>query len=256
MLPAPSWPSVDALPTVAPPSAPVCRVARPPDPFAPPDWRYAGADGTFGNRFDDPSGRWGTPAVARFRAISFASTCAGAFGEVLAGLRPSLVTLAALASGPYGPAPEPPEPSGLVGRAWARARRRGTTRLHPDLRFVDLGNPSAWRALRSALAASAIAAGLSDIDLSAVTGPNRAFSQLVAHCVHAQRDAAGAPRYAGLRYLSRLHPAWECWATFDDRLAHTPSYAAEVDTTDSALLEAAAVLGLEVELPNGMSLRP
>jgi hypothetical protein len=97
---------------------------------------------------------------------------------------------------------------------------------------------------------------LGDIDLSAITGPNRAFSQLVAHCVHAQRDTAGAPRYAGLRYLSRLHAAWECWAAFDDRLAHRPSYATEVDTIDSALLEAAAVLGLAVELPDGMPLRP
>jgi hypothetical protein len=241
---------------VAPPATPVCRVARPPDPFAPPDWRYARADGTFGNRFDDPSGRWGVPASARFRAISFASNCAGAFGEVLAGLRPSLATLAALTSGAYGPAPDPPEPSGLAERAWARARRRGTTRLAPTLRFVDLGDPSTWRALRPALAASAVDVGLSDIDLSAVTGPHREFSQLAAHCIHSQRDAAGAPRCAGLRYLSRLHTAWECWAVFDDRLVHMPSYTAEVDTTDSALLEAAAALGLEVELPDGSFLRP
>ena len=32
----------------------VYRLGRQPDPWAWPDWRYAGPDGTFGNRFGDP----------------------------------------------------------------------------------------------------------------------------------------------------------------------------------------------------------
>ncbi|MGC2371774.1 MAG: hypothetical protein WA474_22080 [Candidatus Sulfotelmatobacter sp.] len=32
----------------------IYRLGRKPDPWAPPDWAFAGPDGTFGNRFDDP----------------------------------------------------------------------------------------------------------------------------------------------------------------------------------------------------------
>ena len=38
------------------PSGPLFRVGRDDDAWAVPDWAYAKEDGTFGNRFDDPSG--------------------------------------------------------------------------------------------------------------------------------------------------------------------------------------------------------
>ena len=229
--------------------------ARAPDPFAPPDWAYARADGTFGNRFDDPSGRWGVPPARRFRVISFASTCAGAFGEVLAALRPALPLLAALADADDDGA-DVPGPAGLIARTWPETRRRSTTRLAPTLRIVDLGDPVTWQRLRPVLAAAAVARGLSDIDLSAVTGPDRLFTQLIARYLYEQRDPAGTPRYAGVRYLSRLNPAWECWGIFADRLQHEASFVATIQLTDSAVLDAAAYLGLEIELPDGTRLRP
>jgi hypothetical protein len=34
------------------------RLGRKPDPWEPPDWSRAQPDGTFGNRFDDPSGNY------------------------------------------------------------------------------------------------------------------------------------------------------------------------------------------------------
>jgi hypothetical protein len=36
------------------PDGPLYRLGRYPDPWAWPDWSYAAADGTFGNRYDDP----------------------------------------------------------------------------------------------------------------------------------------------------------------------------------------------------------
>ena len=42
-----------ALETKTPPQ-PIYRVGRQPDAWRPPDWSRASADGTFGNRFDDP----------------------------------------------------------------------------------------------------------------------------------------------------------------------------------------------------------
>src|SRR5271165_4463630 len=36
------------------PPQPIYRIGRQPDAWRPPDWSRASADGTFGNRFDDP----------------------------------------------------------------------------------------------------------------------------------------------------------------------------------------------------------
>ncbi len=100
------------------PSSPVFRVARgddgpPPDPFAPPDWEYAGADGTFGNRFDDPSKVDGRPDEARFRMIYAATQREAAFAETIAHFRPDLPALAAL-SMIHGGASEPQPLTGVV----------------------------------------------------------------------------------------------------------------------------------------------
>ncbi|MGH2345042.1 MAG: RES domain-containing protein, partial [Chloroflexota bacterium] len=70
--------------TVHVPAGPVYRIGRSPDPFAAPDWVYAQPDGTFGGRFDDPSGRRGVPANQRFRVLYFATEPVDAFAEVLA----------------------------------------------------------------------------------------------------------------------------------------------------------------------------
>jgi len=40
--------------TVLQPDGPLYRLARVPDPWAWPDWAYAGLDGTFGNRSPCP----------------------------------------------------------------------------------------------------------------------------------------------------------------------------------------------------------
>jgi hypothetical protein len=63
-----------------------CR--RPPDPWAWPDWSYAAADGTFGNRYDDPDGSYRVPYASSQRI--------GACLETLACFRPDLEVLAEL----------------------------------------------------------------------------------------------------------------------------------------------------------------
>ncbi len=40
------------------PAGNLYRVARAPDAWAWPPWEYAGEDGTFGNRYDDPRGEY------------------------------------------------------------------------------------------------------------------------------------------------------------------------------------------------------
>lgn len=71
------------------PEAPVWRLARKPNPWAPIDWAYASPqDGTFGNRFDDPAGM--------YRVLYASSHPLGCYIETLARFRPDLTLLAEL----------------------------------------------------------------------------------------------------------------------------------------------------------------
>jgi hypothetical protein len=224
--------------TITPPTTPIYRVGRSPDPFAAPDWAYALPDGTFGGRFDDPSGRRGTPPTGRFRTLYFAAEPAGAFAEVLAHFRPDLTVLAALGSSTT--------PTGIVPTAWRVVRRLGAVVLNTQGTFVDIGHARTLRLLRPHLARTATALGLPDLDLSAFSGPSRVLTQEAARFVYEQYDHLGTPLYAGIRYTSRLHRTWECWAVFSDRARLTAPRVEFIAANDPGLLDAASVLGLKV----------
>jgi hypothetical protein len=229
--------------TVAAPRSPVYRVGRLPSPFAPPAWAYADAEGTFGNRFDDPSARRGVPAAGRFRMLYLASMSAGAFGETIARRRLNLDLLARSGAAASRP---------VISASWRQGRRLGVTVLTTQLPFVDIAAAASLGALRSVLAPVALELGLADIDLSAVTGPGRRLTQEAARYIYEQRDEAGVPRYAGVRYLSRLSADWECWAIFVDRLRHhVVRSGAVIGADEPGLVEAAALLGLGIEDDHG-----
>jgi hypothetical protein len=76
---------------VARPDGPLFRLGRLPDAWAWPDWAYAGEDGTFGNRFDDPA--------AEYRVLYASTQRVGAFLETLARLRPDPAIVAEQISG-------------------------------------------------------------------------------------------------------------------------------------------------------------
>jgi len=67
------------------PAEPLHRVGRRPNAWAWPDWAYAGPDGSFGNRYDDPR--------AEYRVLYACSDRRGAFAEVLARFRPEPAVL-------------------------------------------------------------------------------------------------------------------------------------------------------------------
>src|SRR5438445_11847853 len=115
------------------PRSPIYRVGHAPDPLSPPDWAYARADGTFGNRFDDPRGRRGVPTSQRIRVLYLASGPAGAYGESVAQFRPGLKMLANLGT-PHPPGSRQGRP--LVPRDWRTARRLAGPVLHPPPRCV------------------------------------------------------------------------------------------------------------------------
>ena len=235
------------LSVVRPPEL-IYRVGRGLDAFAPPDWTYALPDGTFGNRFDDPSAEGGRPEEERYRMIYCASERAGAFGETIARFRPSIELLAGLERVEDEEPLDPELEGGIVPEEWRLSRRMGSTRLASELQFADLPAPQTMRVLREELAAVAEGLGLEDLDLSAVTGPRRRLTQEAARYVYDLTDASGAPIFAGIRYLSRLNPSWELWAVFHDRMRHEPGEVAEpIRADDPGLLESAVLLGLRVE---------
>jgi RES domain len=65
----------------------IYRLGRAPDPWEWPDWSYAGPDGTFGNRFDDPD--------ADYRVLYASTQRQATIRECLARFRPDPVALAA-----------------------------------------------------------------------------------------------------------------------------------------------------------------
>lgn len=231
------------LHAIPPPTSPVYRVARgdsgpPTDAFTPPDWARVGADGTFGNRFDDPGAADGLPESARFRVVYAATQRAGAFAETIAHFRPDLEALAALAA-ISGGAGESQPMAGVVPASWRRVRGVGRLLLDPALRFVDIAHPDTLADLRPRFARLAADLGHPDLDLSAVTSGSRVLTQRAARYVYEWTTATGTPAFAGVRYVSRHGAAWECWALFADRLVGTRSPVETVQEDDLGLLRAA-----------------
>ena len=186
------------LSTVTPPEL-VYRVGRGFDAFAPPDWAYALPDGTFGNRFDDPSAERDVPEGERYRVVYCATERAGAFGEKIARFRLSVGLLARLKQVEDEEPLDPQLEGGVVPEEWRLSRRVGSTRLASEQPFVDLAAPETMRVLRKELAAVAEGLGLEDLDLSAVTRPHRRLTQEAARYVYDLADGSGGLAYAGVR---------------------------------------------------------
>lgn len=235
---------------VALPHSPLYRVGWPPDPFVLPDWRYARPDGAFGGRYDDPRAGHGVPPRERYRILYLASQPEGAYGETVAQFRPSVKTLSQYG----GRLPLGVQPS--IPRDWRVARRLGSAVLFMTLRVADLDAADTVQALRSVLAPMAARLRLPNIDLSAITGPERELTRTAALYIYNQRDAQGQPLYAGVRYISRLKREWECWAVFADRVRYR-SLRIDVITADGPhLYEAVRLLHLAIEDDRGALIVP
>lgn len=127
--------------TVVQPHGPLYRLARAPDPWALPDWAYAGLDGTFGNRWDDPLGS--------YRVLYASTQRVGTFVETLARFRPDLPVVAgleAIEGDDDAPAP------GVLPLRWLQGRRIGEAAAAGN--FVDVGDASSLATLRIHLAAA------------------------------------------------------------------------------------------------------
>jgi hypothetical protein len=251
--------------------ASVFRVAkRIHDPFEPKPWTLADENGVFGDRFDDPRGN-AVPQEERFQVIYCATTRAGAIGETVARVRPQLDEIPGLARvRDTTDDPEPPnlhlfglrDPvyphRGVLLANWRLERQLYCTKLDRKMRFVDIASADSIQYLRRELAETASRLGLQDFDLSTVTGPMRDMTRECARSVYEMTDGDGTPLYAGIRYVSRLNPEWECWAIFHDRMIHRPGFPHTISPDDPDLIAIAKLFGLSIEIfaGSGQYLRP
>lgn len=213
---------------LARPDGPLHRLARRPDAWAWPDWAYAGPDGTFGNRFDDPH--------SDFRVLYASSRRLTCFLETLARFRPD-PHVAALSIAPDPRDAEfPTLPPGHVPSDWTAKRAVGT--LEVDWPFADIGTHRSLAHLRGALGAELVRHRIDDLDGAAIRmSAPRALTQEISRLVYERGDAAG------VRYLSRLGDDGVSWAIHEP--ADLPDgESRELRRDDPDLREALALFGL------------
>lgn len=210
------------------------RLARGPDPWAFPDWANAQPDGTFGNRFDDPSGT--------YRVLYACTQRVGTFIETLARFRPAPKVVAGLAEidGDDDGALAPGE---LDVAEWVAPRRMG--RATATGTFADLGHSRSLAALRTVMAGRLEHYGLEDLDAATVrlSAPRRLTQEVSAHVYAA--PTAGGGRFAGVAYRSRLGDELQNWALFEPAELSDMTVAA-VAPDDPDLITAAEQLGVRL----------
>jgi len=188
------------------PGGPLYRIGRQPEPWAWPDWAYAGEDGTFGNRFDDPE--------SEYRVLYASSERLGPFLETLARYRPDPAVVAEEIAGDPRDALFPTRPAGVVPPRWLEERSLGIARCEGT--YADLGHSRSLAHLRDALAAAILRHGLDDLDAATIraSAPIRLTQEISRH-VYECTTGDRARAFEGIRYLSRLGDDIHNWAIFE-----------------------------------------
>ncbi len=220
----------------ADPPEEVFRLGRRPDPWAWPDWAYADADGTFGNRYDDPQGI--------YRVLYASTQRVATFVECLAYYRPDIEVVAELQAIVGEEGDEEAPAAGIVPAGWVGQRCVGRATLVGD--YADVGHHESLAELRAALAARVVHHGLHDLDAATLrlTAP-RAFTQDVSRYVFGQ-TAGGERRWNGLAYLSKHGDDLQNWAIFEPADPEVIDVT-EFDRDDADLAAALALHGLQLE---------
>jgi RES domain-containing protein len=177
-------------------SSVIYRLGRKPDPWSAPDWALAGADGTFGNRFDDPD--------ALYRVLYASSQRVGCFLETLGRFRVDPKLLAELAE---IEGEDDYCPLGEVPLEWVERRVMGVASARGE--YADVCSSEWISRLRIVLAGHLGKFGLADLDASALqmTAP-RNVTQLVSRIVFSNG-------LAGIYYRSKYGHDVENWALFE-----------------------------------------
>lgn len=217
------------------------RIGRDPDPWAWPDWSRAHADGTFGSRYDDPTGE--------YRVLYASPSRFGAYLEVLARFRADPAVERELAEIEVEPGQadlDGPEP-GRLPRSWLDGRAAGSA--HSDRHFAAVGAARSLAFLRDRLADRALHHKIAELDAAAIrVSVPRAFTQEVSRLVFECATDQGDPQFAGISYRSRLGDEIENWAVFEPASGDAPlteQRSEPMDPDDPDLLAALELFGIE-----------
>jgi hypothetical protein len=172
---------------------------------------------------DDDSGRWDDPA-GQFRTLYCATQPEGAIGEKIAafGLNPAVVAKVEtfLESEPDDEFADDSLSIGLTADeisafGWRLGHAPRTTEA--DV-LIDVENWRTFRALAQPMigAFARFALGLRSFDRHSLLAEQRRVTRVMAGVYRqAATDTDGDLRLFGLRFRSRLPPAWECWALWE-----------------------------------------
>lgn len=201
-----------------------------------PDWAYAGEDGTFKNRYDDPEGQ--------YRVLYARSQRFGAFLETLAQFRPDPTILAEPIEADPADELYPTEPPGVVPSNWLAKRAMGTATAAGA--YAEVGHSRSLEHLRTRLAARLIHYGLNNLDGATIRmSAPRGFTQEISRYVYECNNAEGVQAYDGIRYLSRLGDEIHNWAMFEPA-KFTRAREEELDANDPDFVEVLARFGLRL----------
>lgn len=205
----------------------VYRLGRRPNAWQPQEWSLAHADGTFGNRFDDPAGY--------YRVLYASSQRVACFVETLARFRPDLALLAELTA---IDGPDDFFPLGTLPREWLEVRTVGRTEIEGC--YADIYAAGWVSHLRRVLAAEALRLGVKDIDLSTLQmAEPRRLTQLASREVYRSH-------LPGVFYGSRYGHSLANWALFEPFLLIRP--ASDTFSVDDAdFLQALRLLGVRLQ---------
>ena len=164
-----------------------------------------------GNRFDSPTGDYGV----RY----FATELEGCFGETLARFRPDVALIAEIeadwqARGFMLPGDVPSD--WRQRRLAVKVAIQETKGFCAGPQFLDVEAGETREELRVALADVLAYYGSDDLDVATVRGRDRRITRWISKWAHDQQGADGEAAFGGIRYLSRLDTAWECWAVFEE----------------------------------------
>jgi hypothetical protein len=205
----------------------IFRLGRAPDAWGWPDWSHVSADGTFGNRYDDPDGQ--------YRVLYASTERETTFRECLARYRADPAIVAAEISTAGDEDAPVTIPAGVIPAEWLSRRRMGTAELVGT--FCDVGHADSLAHLRQGLASRLLHYGIDDLDAGDIRtrAPRRLTQEEISRHVFLQTSGGDTPTFAGIRYGSRLGDNLTNWAIFEPNEPHALESAAEIDPDDPDL---------------------
>jgi hypothetical protein len=205
----------------------IFRVARSPV-WGWPDWAYAGSDGTFNNRYDDPG--------SLYRVLYASRSAYGCYLETLARFRPDLALYAELHEiEGDGDTVEP----GIVPWAWRKERRVGMARASGT--YADVLAAESIAYFRRTLAREVLDLQMSDLDAASLQmSVPRSLTQRVSLLAF---DAG----FDGVYYHSKYGNDVENYAIFEGRVFFEDEIESTIRSDDEELARALATHRLVLE---------